>query len=78
MDGIPTPRNPQNLEKLTGSNTACEVFARKSSVSKHTRDRPLLDRYSTVTRPLLDRYVRYTPRNMQALDILGFWEGVKC
>ena len=27
---------------------------------------------------LLGRYVRYTPRNMQALAILGFWEGVKC
>ena len=30
--------------------------------------RPLLDRYST-------RYIHYTPRNMQALDILGVLGG---
>ena len=47
-------------------------------ITRQFRDRPLLDRYSTVTRPLSDRYVRYTPEDPQALGILAFWGGVKC
>ena len=40
------------------------------------------DHYTTVTRPFHDRYMTVTRplhlQSTQALDILAFWEGVKC